>query len=114
MPAEAAPFWYAVSTATLLMSIEPLAVTAVTTKGSAVVPSSVARDCVVGAIVNEETVMYVVAVAVEVTLCDPAVMVAVPTATPLKVAAPHAAVAQLPVMAATVGSLLDQETLLVK
>ena len=82
----------------------PFAVTALTTKGKGVVPSSVERDCDVGAMVNEETVIYVVAVAVEVTLCEPAVMVDVPTATPLSVALPQIWVAQLPVIAATVGA----------
>jgi hypothetical protein len=44
MSGLAVPFWYAVSTAELLMLIEPFAVTAVTTKGKGVVSPMAARD----------------------------------------------------------------------
>ena len=53
-------------------------------------------------------------VAVLVTLCEPAVMVDEPAATPSIVTLPHGAVAQEPVICAMVGSLLDHDTPLVK
>jgi hypothetical protein len=49
-------------------------------------------------------------VAVLVTLSEPAVMVDVPAATPSIETLPHGAVAQAPVICATLGSLLDQDT----
>ena len=68
----------------------------------------------VGVMPIAEIVMYTVAVAVLVTLSELAVIVAVPVATPCTVVLPHACVAQVPVMAAIVTSLLDQDTPAVK
>jgi hypothetical protein len=53
-------------------------------------------------------------VAVLVTLSEPAVMVDVPAATPSIETLPHGPVAQEPVICATVGSLLDHDTPLVR
>ena len=55
-----------------------------------------------------------VRVAVLVTLCEPAVMVDEPAATPIIVTSPHVVDAQEPVICAMVGSLLDHDTPLVK
>src|SRR5215472_3020696 len=63
-------------------------------------------DC--GLIVRDDTVINTVAVAVFVTLCALAVIVTVPIAIPFRVALP------VPVTVAVFGSLLDQETPLVK
>src|ERR1039457_1128729 len=53
-------------------------------------------------------------VAVLVTLSEPAVMVDVPAATPSIETLPHGPVAQEPVICATLGSLLDHDTPLVR
>jgi hypothetical protein len=114
MSLEAVLLRYAVSTAELLMLSGPLAVTAVTTYGKGVVLVLVARVWDVGATVIDETLMNAGAGAVLVTLCEPTEMVVVPIVSPCSVALPQGSVAQLPVMAATEGSLLDQDTPLVR
>src|SRR5580692_11118274 len=105
------PFWYTVMVAVGLRSSAGLervgSLFAYTVTAWPALSVSV-KLTLWGVMPMAEMVTNTVAVAVEVTACEPAVMVVVPTVSASRVALP------VPVMVATAGSLLDHDTPVVK